>query len=96
MCRPEIDAYILVLLWNDPLSIYNHFIDVQEIRQVFKAYNIDIDFRHLYLIADYMSFQGIVMPFNRYGISSSTSVIQKASFETAMNFMKNAALTGWW
>lgn len=67
---------------------------LQEIRQVFKAYNIDIDFRHLYLIADYMSFQGVLMPFNRYGINSSTSIIQKASFETAMNFMKNAALTG--
>ena len=61
---------------------------------VFKAYGINVDYRHLSLIADYMTFEGIYKPFNRIGIKASASPLQKMSFETCLQFFKDAVLTG--
>ena len=41
---------------------------VKEIVNVFKAYGIEVDMRHLSLISDYMTFDGSYKPFNRYNI----------------------------
>lgn len=61
---------------------------------VFKAYGINVDYRHLSLIADYMTFEGIYKPFNRIGIKANASPLQKMSFETCLQFFKDAVLTG--
>ena len=53
-----------------------------------------MDYRHLSLIADYMTFEGSYKPFNRNGISSNTSPLQKMTFETSMNFLKSAIVHG--
>ena len=50
--------------------------------------------RHLTLIADYMTFDGSYRPFNRLGIEDNPSPLQQMTFETAVNFLRNAALTG--
>ncbi|KAL5527693.1 hypothetical protein ACEPAG_6494 [Sanghuangporus baumii] len=67
---------------------------LKEIQNVFGAYNIDVDIRHLELIADYMTFEGGYKPFNRKGISTNSSPLLKASFETTAAFIGDATLHG--
>jgi DNA-directed RNA polymerase I subunit RPA1 len=67
---------------------------IREIKAVFGAYFITVDYRHLALIADYMTFNGSYRPFNRTGIVENPSPVLKMSFETTMNFIIDAALQG--
>ena len=39
---------------------------ISEINEVFGAYGIKVDARHLSLIADYVTQHGVYRPFNRY------------------------------
>ena len=66
----------------------------QEIRTVFKPYNIAVDYRHLSLVADYMTFHGSYRPFSRKGFDSNASPLQKMSFETTMAFLRNSIIEG--
>ncbi len=66
----------------------------QEISGVFRVYGIAVDYRHLSLIADYMTFEGTYKPFNRIGLESNSSPFQKMSFETTMQFLKSATMAG--
>ena len=61
---------------------------------MFSVYGIMVDYHHLSLIADYMTFEGSYKPFNRIGIESSCSPFQKMSFETTMHFLRSAAMYG--
>jgi len=70
------------------------FLVLQEIRNVFRAYGIEVDYRHLSLIADYMTASGSYEPLNRRGIDSNPSSIQKATFEMATNYLKNSLIEG--
>ncbi|KAI0268325.1 beta and beta-prime subunits of DNA dependent RNA-polymerase [Gloeopeniophorella convolvens] len=67
---------------------------VREMSGVFGVYNIDVDIRHLELIADYMTFEGGYKPFNRKGIGMHPSPLLKASFETTGAFLSDATLYG--
>ena len=67
---------------------------VKEIVNVFKAYGIDVDKRHLNLVADYMTFDGKYRPFNRIGIEDNPSPLQQMTFECAIGFLRNATLAG--
>lgn len=67
---------------------------VDQITSVFGAYGIAVDFRHLSLIADYMTFDGGYKPLNRIGMESSSSPMLQMSFETTLNFLKKAAVFG--
>ncbi|GLB34003.1 putative DNA-dependent RNA polymerase [Lyophyllum shimeji] len=67
---------------------------LKEMGGVFGAYNIQVDRRHLELIADYMTFDGGYKPFNRKGISTNPSPLLKASYETTAAFLSEAALLG--
>lgn len=67
---------------------------LKEMGGVFGAYNIQVDRRHLELIADYMTYEGGYKPFNRKGISTNPSPLLKASFETTAAFLSEAALHG--
>ncbi|KAF9464350.1 hypothetical protein BDZ94DRAFT_1162001 [Collybia nuda] len=67
---------------------------LQEMGGVFGAYNIQVDRRHLELIADYMTFDGGYKPFNRKGISANPSPLLKASYETTAAFLSEATLLG--
>ncbi|RCN42458.1 hypothetical protein ANCCAN_11566 [Ancylostoma caninum] len=66
----------------------------QEMNNVFAVYGIEVSKRHLSLTADYMTFTGEIAPFNRAAMSSSSSPLQKMTFETTMAFMKEALLHG--
>ncbi|XP_041360150.1 uncharacterized protein LOC121376369 [Gigantopelta aegis] len=65
---------------------------IKEIKNVFGAYGIQVDYRHLSLLADYMTFEGSYKPLNRNAIESNASPFQKMTFETTMNFLAKACL----
>ena len=67
---------------------------VSEIKNVFQVYGIEVDPRHLKLIADFMTFDGVYKPFNRVGMESNSSPLQQMTFETAMGFLRSATLGG--
>ena len=66
---------------------------MEQIRSVFGAYGIEVDPRHLSLIADYMTFDGGFKPMSRIGIEDSSSTLLQMSFETTAHFLKKSALT---
>ncbi|XP_075066371.1 DNA-directed RNA polymerase I subunit RPA1 [Mixophyes fleayi] len=66
----------------------------KEIKDVFAVYGIEVDPRHLSLVADYMCFEGTYRPLNRYGMQSSSSPFQQMTFETSYKFLKDATMTG--
>jgi DNA-directed RNA polymerase I subunit RPA1 len=67
---------------------------VSEITAVFGVYGIDVDARHLGLIADYMTFFGGYRPMNRAGMISAPSPFLQMSFETTANYLVQAAMEG--
>lgn len=67
---------------------------VSEIAGVFAVYGISVDYRHLSLIADYMTRQGTYLPFNRSGMEWSASPLLKMSFESTVTFLRSALMTG--
>lgn len=71
-------------LWDSNLS--NHLL--------FSFPGIEVDPRHLSLVADYMCFEGVYKPFNRHAIKSNSSPLQQMTFETSYKFLKEATLMG--
>ncbi|CAN4109255.1 unnamed protein product [Withania somnifera] len=68
---------------------------IREVKTVFGIYGVEIDYRHLSLIADYMTHTGGYQPMSRHGsISESQSPFLKMSFETASKFIVEAAAHG--
>eukprot|EP00186_Timspurckia_oligopyrenoides_P003041 CAMPEP_0182451794 /NCGR_PEP_ID=MMETSP1172-20130603/43913_1 /TAXON_ID=708627 /ORGANISM="Timspurckia oligopyrenoides, Strain CCMP3278" /LENGTH=366 /DNA_ID=CAMNT_0024649599 /DNA_START=20 /DNA_END=1121 /DNA_ORIENTATION=- len=65
---------------------------IMELTQVFDAYGIPVDKRHLSLIADYMMVNGSYRALNRIGMLQAPSAFQRMSFETSVKFLTNAAL----
>ena len=65
---------------------------IEEINSIFSHYGIQVDKRHLTLIADFMTYNGGYKPFNRIGMAESSSPLLKMSFETTMNFLNEACL----
>uniref|UniRef100_A0A8B9KTY7 DNA-directed RNA polymerase subunit n=1 Tax=Astyanax mexicanus TaxID=7994 RepID=A0A8B9KTY7_ASTMX len=66
----------------------------KEIKDVFAVYGIEVDPRHLSLVADYMCFEGVYKPLNRLGIQSNSSPLQQMTFETSFKFLKEATMLG--
>ncbi|KAM9375680.1 DNA-directed RNA polymerase I subunit RPA1 [Pholidichthys leucotaenia] len=66
----------------------------KEIRDVFAVYGIEVDSRHLSLVADYMCFEGVYKPLNRHAITSNSSPLQQMTFETSYKFLKEATILG--
>ena len=60
---------------------------VKEIRSVFGAYAISVDYRHLSLIADFITYNGDYRAFNRTGMDESSSPFLKMSYETTLKFL---------
>lgn len=67
---------------------------INEINRVFGAYGIEVDHRHLSLLADYMTYEGIYKPCNRIGLKTNASPLQKITFETSTSYLKEALLHG--
>lgn len=68
---------------------------VQEIKAVFGVYGIDVDYRHMSLVADAMTYEGTYQGFNRREMQTRTlSEILKMSFEQSGMFIKESASLG--
>ncbi|KAG6449026.1 hypothetical protein O3G_MSEX005833 [Manduca sexta] len=65
---------------------------IKEIQNVFNVYGITVDPRHLTLIADYMTYNGIFEPMSRKGMEASSSPLQQMSFESSLIFLRDAVM----
>jgi DNA-directed RNA polymerase I subunit RPA1 len=67
---------------------------IAEFQKIFGAYGIPVNFRHLALIADYMTARGAYRGFNRAAMVDVPSTFQQMSFETSVTFLSSAVLSG--
>ncbi len=68
---------------------------VEEIKKVINTQGLDIDIRHLDLVADAMTNTGIVKGITRMGIiAQKSSILARATFETPVKQFVNASIKG--
>ena len=68
---------------------------VNEVFKVIENQGLNVDIRHIMLVADTMCSSGNVRGITRYGVvSQKSSILAKASFETPIKHFVAAALTG--
>jgi DNA-directed RNA polymerase subunit A" len=68
---------------------------INEVFKVIENQGLNVDVRHIMLVADTMCVQGSVKGITRYGIvSEKASALARASFETPIKHIINAALIG--
>ena len=68
---------------------------LQEALQVMETQGVDMDVRHIMLVADLMTVDGEVKGITRYGIvEDKPSVLGRASFEIPMRILAKASLKG--
>ncbi len=68
---------------------------INEVYKVIEAQGLNIDLRHVMLVADTMCVNGKIAGITRYGVvREKTSVLARASFETPIKHIINAALVG--
>lgn len=68
---------------------------IDEVYKVIETQGLNIDLRHVMLVADTMCVNGKVAGITRYGVvREKTSVLARASFETPIKHVINAALVG--
>lgn len=68
---------------------------IAETYKVIENQGLNVDIRHIIIVADAMTNNGIIEGITRFGIiNSKASILAKASFETAINHIVNAALLG--
>jgi len=68
---------------------------IKEMNKVLENQGINIDVRHILLIADVMCYTGKILGISRYGIvKEKPSVLARASFETPIKHIINASLVG--
>ncbi|CAL5026703.1 unnamed protein product [Urochloa decumbens] len=68
---------------------------IDEIQYTMKSHGMNIDVRHMMLLADLMTYKGEVLGITRYGIAKmKTSVLMLASFEKTQEHLFNASYSG--
>jgi|TARA_Y100000310_G_scaffold343678_1_gene452430 DNA-directed RNA polymerase subunit A" len=68
---------------------------IDEVFKVIENQGFNVDIRHIMLVADTMSVSGTVKGITRYGVvSEKASALARASFETPIKHIINAALVG--
>jgi DNA-directed RNA polymerase subunit A" len=68
---------------------------IKEVEKVLETQGLDIDIRHIMLVADTMCANGSIKGISRYGVvSEKSSVLARASFETPLKHLINAAVVG--
>lgn len=86
---------------NDIFEVYNVFgieaarnTIIEETINVLKDQGIEVDIRHIMLVADVMTYRGSIKGIGRYGVSGAkTSVLARASFEVPLKHLFNAAVS---
>ena len=68
---------------------------IDEVFKVIENQGFNVDIRHIMLVADTMSISGSLKGITRYGVvSEKSSTLARASFETPIKHIVNAALIG--
>lgn len=68
---------------------------INEVYKVVESQGLNVNIRHVMLVSDIMCASGIVKGVTRYGVvSEKASVLARASFETPIKHLINAALEG--
>jgi DNA-directed RNA polymerase subunit A" len=68
---------------------------MDEVFKVIETQGLNVDIRHIMLVADTMTAGGAIKGITRYGVvSEKASVLARASFETPIKHIINAALQG--
>ncbi len=68
---------------------------INEVYKVIESQGLNVDVRHIMLVADTMCASGSIKGITRYGVvSEKSSVLARASFETPVRHIVNAALIG--
>ena len=68
---------------------------INEVVKVINSQGLNIDIRHITLIADMMCFSGALKGVTRYGVvKEKSSILARASFETPIKHIFSAGLTG--
>ena len=68
---------------------------INEIKAVLDEQGLDVDIRHVMLVADMMTRDGVIKQMGRYGVvASKESVLAKAAFETTVPVLVKAAARG--
>ncbi|MBS3126387.1 DNA-directed RNA polymerase subunit A'' [Candidatus Woesearchaeota archaeon] len=68
---------------------------INEVFKVIESQGLNVDVRHIMLVADTMCTSGMVKGITRYGVvSEKSSVLARASFETPIRHLINASLVG--
>ena len=68
---------------------------IDEVAKVIDEQGLNVDLRHIMLVADIMTTSGTVLGVNRYGIvKEKPSVLARASFETPIKHIINASQSG--
>ena len=68
---------------------------INEVFKVIESQGLNVDVRHIMLVADTMCVSGSVKGITRYGVvSEKSSVLARASFETPIKHIINASLVG--
>ncbi|HEY9703976.1 MAG TPA: hypothetical protein V6C58_16115, partial [Allocoleopsis sp.] len=68
---------------------------MNEVDKVIDEQGLNVDIRHIMLVADIMTTSGAVLGVNRYGIvKEKPSVLARASFETPIKHIINASQSG--
>ena len=60
---------------------------------MFDVYGIAVDYRHLSLIGDFITYNGDYRAFNRIGMEESSSPFLKMSYETTMKYLISSSTT---
>ncbi|KNA22334.1 hypothetical protein SOVF_034890 [Spinacia oleracea] len=68
---------------------------IREINKVMQSHSMDIDIRHMMLLADVMTFKGEVLAVTRVGIAKmKESILMLASFEKTADHLFNGSVNG--
>lgn len=68
---------------------------LNEVKKVIDVQGLNVDVRHIMLVADIMCISGAVKGITRYGVvSEKSSVLARASFETPLKHVINASISG--
>ena len=87
---------------NDPFEVMRVFgieaarnLIANELKDTMKVNGVDVSYRHLMLIADAMTFYGVIKSVGRHGIAGSkNSVFARAAYEETIKHFTNACVFG--
>jgi DNA-directed RNA polymerase subunit A" len=67
----------------------------QEVKRVLEEQGLDVDIRHMYLVADAMTWSGRLKPIGRHGVvGAKESPLARAAFEVTVKTLMEAAVRG--